>query len=302
MALLSVLIPSRSERFLRQTVEDLLKHATSSIEVIVCLDGAWPVEPLPDTDPRLRIIHLGSPRGMRACINAAAGVARGEYLMKIDAHCKVAEGFDEILKADCADDWVVIPRRKRLDAENWDIQDVGKPDVDYEFLSYPLWKPDEVGIHGTIWTERIKERLRKPEYDLDDNPAFQGSCYFTTRKHWERIGGLPEEGYFSFIGEPQQLGMKTWLSGGRVVINKAIWIAHLHKGKRYGRGYSISNSELKAGNAYSCSYWMNDSWPEAKYTMEWFVSEKFPDMPTWPNDWKEKWNEYTRKDLQQIPA
>lgn len=292
MSLLSVLIPSRNERFLRQTVEDLLRHATQEIEIIVALDGAWPVEALPD-DKRVKVIHFGSPRGMRACINAAAGVARGKYLMKVDAHCMVSEGFDEMLKQNCEDDWVVIPRRKRLDAELWAIQDVGKPDVDYEYLSYPLWKEEEEpGLHGTIWTQRIIERRDKPEYEIDDNPAFQGSCYFTTRKHWDRIGGLPEEQYYSFIGEPQQLGMKTWLSGGRVVICKSAWIGHLHKGRKYGRGYSISGSELKAGNSYSCSYWMNDSWPDAKYTMDWFVNEKFPGMPHWPSDWREKWEAY----------
>ena len=73
---------------------------------------------------------------MRNAINSAAAIAKGKYLLKTDAHCMFGEGFDEILKAECDDDWVVIPRRKRLDAENWAIQDVGKPDVDYEYLSF----------------------------------------------------------------------------------------------------------------------------------------------------------------------
>lgn len=299
MALLSVIIPSKSERFLRQTVEDALKHASQEIEVICALDGAWPVEELPD-DPRIRILHFGAARGMRACINAAVGVSRGEYLMKSDAHIKFSEGFDEVLKANCADDWVVIPRRKRLDAENWDIQDVHKPDVDYEYLSYPLWKEDaEPGLHGTIWTQRIRERFGKPEYEIDDNPSFQGSCYFLTRKHWDRIGGMPEEGYYGFQGEPQQIGMKTWLSGGRVVINKLAHVAHLHKGSKYGRMYSVNRDEIKAGNTFSTRFWMGDKWSEAKYTMEWFINDKFPDMPYWPSDWREKWNEYERANYPQ---
>lgn len=295
MALLSVLIPSRNERFLRQTIEDLLKHATEEIEIIVALDGAWPVETLPD-DPRIRIIHFGAVRGMRACINAAAGVARGAYLMKTDAHCHFAEGFDEVLKAHCDTDWVVIPRRKRLDAENWTIEATSRPDIDYEYLSYPLWKAgEEPGLHGTIWNERIRERFGKPEYEIDDNPAFQGSCWFTTKRFFDNtVQGLQEEGFGTFIAEPQELGMKAWLSGGAVKVNKLTWYAHLHKGSRYGRGYSFDKDDRKSGNAFSCHYWMGDQWPKAKYTMEWFVNEKFPGMPYWSTDWRERWTEHEK--------
>ena len=106
MAKVSVLIPARNERFLVQTVADVLQKATGSIEIIVVLDGYWPEPQLPDW-PDLVIIHRGRARGMRAAINAAAAIAKGDYLMKTDAHCMFGEGFDEILKADCEDDWIV---------------------------------------------------------------------------------------------------------------------------------------------------------------------------------------------------
>ena len=286
MAKLSVIIPSRNERFLPQTVDDIFKKATGDVEVITVLDGYWPDPPLPDY-PNMILIHRSQARGMRAAINAAASIAKGDFLMKTDAHCMFAEGFDEVLKADCDGDWLVVPRRKRLDAERWEIQDVGKPDVDYEFLSYPYWKPDEVGIHGTIWTKRIIERLGKPEYDVDDDMSFQGSCWFMTANHFKRLGGMQEKGYGTFIGEPQEIGLKTWLGGGRQVVNKKTWYAHLHKGKKYGRGYSINKSELVTGNAYSVDYWMNNHWPERKHDIQWLI-EKFWPVPTWPED-RELW-------------
>ena len=285
--LLSIIIPSKNEIFLQKTVEDILQKARGDIEVIPILDGYWPTPPLKD-DKRVKILHLGQAGGMRNAINSGVAISNGEFIMKCDAHCMFDEGFDVKLQADIEDNWVVIPRRKRLDAENWSIQDVGKPDVDYEFLSFPYWKLDEVGIHGTVWTDRIRQRLNKPEYDIDDNPGFQGSCWFMHKKHFnECLEGMQEEGYGTFIGEPQEIGMKTWLSGGRLVVNKKTWYAHLHKGRKFGRGYFIDKRELKKGNAYSVEYWMNDRWPKAKRTMEWFVNEKFPDMPTWPKDWKE---------------
>ncbi len=132
--MLSILIPSRNETFLVNTICDLLQKAEGEIEIIVVLDGYWTQ---PVADERVRYIHRGEALGMRAALNAAVCLAKGEFLMKIDAHCMVDQGFDVKLAADCEENWVVIPRRKRLDADNWCVQDVGKPDVDYEYLSCP---------------------------------------------------------------------------------------------------------------------------------------------------------------------
>ena len=283
MSKLSVVIPSRNELFLPQTVNDLLTKASGEIEVIAVLDGYWPDPQIPD-HKNLIIIHRGQARGMRNAINSAAGIASGKYLMKCDGHCMFAEGFDEVLKADCDDNWVVIPRRKRLDAENWCVADDHRKPIDYEFLGYPYRKEGHVGIHGTVWGKRTEERMNKPEYDIDDNMAFQGSCWFTTKDHfWNRIEGLQEEGYGTFIGEPQEIGMKTWLGGGRLIVNKKTWYAHLHKGKRYGRGYFMNRNETSAGNLYSCHYWMENKWEKRKHDISWLI-EKFWPVPGWPED------------------
>ena len=285
---LSVIIPSRNELFLPQTINDLLTKASGEIEVIAVLDGYWQHEKwdppfLPD-HKNLTILHRGYSRGMRNGINSAAAIATGKYLMKVDGHCMFAEGYDEILKADCDDNWVVIPRRKRLDAENWCPRDDGRKDIDYEFLSYPYWKPEEVGIHGTVWGKRMEERFNKPEYDIDDNMSFQGSCWFTTLDHyWKRIGGLQEEGYGTFIGEPQEVGLKTQLGGGRLITNKKCWYAHLHKGRQYGRGYYMNKRETTAGNAYSVNYWMRNLWPDRVHDISWLIEQFWP-VPTWPED------------------
>lgn len=285
MAKVSVLIPSRNEQFLPHTVDDLIAKAGGEVEIIAVLEGYWPDPPLPDYD-NLVLIHNAKARGMRAAINAAASIATGEYLMKCDAHCMFAEGYDLALQADCDGDWLVIPSRYSLDAENWDILDTGKARVDYHYLSYPD-SPGK-GIHGSVWNERRRERFNKPEYDIDDEMSFQGSCWFMTKRHyWDFLGGMSEEGYGTFIQEPQEIGLKTWLGGGRVVVNKKTWYAHLHKGKKYGRGYFLSKRECKAGNDYSCDFWFNNRWEGRVHDFEWLI-DKFSPVPTWPSDWKER--------------
>lgn len=290
MPKVSVLIPSRNERFLPQTVSDILANARGDIEVIAVLDGYTPNPPLPE-HPNLILLQRGHSMGMRAAINGAAAIAKGEYLVKCDAHCAFDEGFDVTLLENIEKDWIVIPRRKRLDAENWCIQDVGKPDVDYHYLSCPITNPDNYSMHGAVWNARGKERS-DPRYDIDETPSFQGSFWMMHRDHFFKfLGGMSEEGYGTFCQEPQEIGMKTWLGGGRVMVNKKTWYAHLHKGRKYGRGYPQGKEEIKAGHEWSARYWMNNRWADRIHDIEWFV-ERFHPMPTWTENWTAFRNEH----------
>lgn len=281
--MVSIIIPSRNERFLPQTVRDLLKNGTD-IEVIVVLDGYWDYA-LPYDDKRLKIIHRGKARGMRDGINSAAAIAKGEWLMKCDAHCMFGEGFDEILKADCADNWVVIPRRYSLDAENWKPREDKEP-IDAMHYFYPFLHPDDLGLHGRPWMQRGRERKH---ILIDEDLTFQGSCWFMHRDHFhKRLGGLSEVGYETFMGEPQEIGLKTQLGQweGKVMRNKKTWYAHLHKGKTYGRMYSMSQSERVRGNAYSFDFWWNNRWTERKHDIDWLI-ERFMPMPGWKTNWRQ---------------
>lgn len=285
MAKTSVIIPSRNEQFLPQTINDIFAKAAGDIEIIVTLDGYWP-DPILEERPNLILIHRSKAQGMRAAINSAAAVATGQYLMKTDAHCMFGEGFDEILKADCDDDWLVIPRRVSLDAETWAIANTGKSPVDYEYLSCPNQNGNDAGIHGRVWRDRARDRLG---IEIDDNMSFQGSCWFISRDYYvNRLGGLSDEGYGTFIQEPQELGLKVWLGGGRQVINKKTWYAHLHKGNRYGRGYFLSKRETHAGTLYAADFWLNNRWPDRVHDLSWLI-ERFWPVPSWPDDWASLW-------------
>lgn len=285
---LSVIIPSRNERFLNNTIQSLLDNSVEDIEVIAVIDENYP-EKLID-DKRISYVHFGSPRGMRAGINAASAVATGEFLMKSDGHCMFGPGFDKILKENCDDNWVVIPRRKRLDAENWKIMDVGKPDIDYHYLCFPeRGKEHDWGMHGVKWQSKDIQR-KNPKYDIDDTMSFQGSCWFM-KKGWfeKRMGGrLDDNFYGSFAQEPQEIGLKTWLGGGAIKVNKKIWYAHLHKGPRLGKMYRYTMDDENAiiqKHNLSARHWMRNEEPGMIHKIEWLV-EKFWPVPTWPLDRK----------------
>lgn len=288
---LSVIIPNRNSPFTTKTIQDILEKSVGEVEIIVNVDENWP-DPLFD-DKRVTYIHPGTPRGMRWGINAAVALAKGKYIMKTDDHCMFAQGFDKMLiENHLEDNWVQIPRRYSLDAENWKINE-GRPFRDYHYLCFPAkGKAHDEGMHGVEWWSRQKERSA-PEYDIDDTPSLQGSCWFMTKNHFDNfLHGLSEEGYGTFSQESQEIGLKTWLGGGRMVVNKKTWYAHLHKGNHYGKMYHLSradNSEQVEGTNWSAKHWMNNEEPGMIHTMEWFVTEKFPNMPTWEPNWKEIW-------------
>lgn len=280
---LSVVIPNRNSPFTTKTIEDVLKNAGCEVEVIVNVDENWP-EPLVE-DERVHYIHPSAPIGLRAGINACVAMAKGKYIMKCDDHVAFGPNFGKILiESHLEDNWVQIPRRYALDAENWKIEERtdNKYPIDYMYIDFPRkGKEHDDGMHGVHWKRDRAE-------EIDDTPSMQGSCYFMTKHHFEvTLGMLSEVGYGQFAQEAQEIGFKTWLGGGALKVNKKTWYAHLYKGNKYGRFYKFPGGTVEASN-WSAEHWLNDREPNMIYKFEWFINEKFPGMPGWPIDWKEQ--------------
>lgn len=265
--LVSIIIPSRNEKYLQKTINDLLSKATGPIEVIAVLDGYWPQVQEIVQDKRVHYIHFGVSHGMRACINAGVSIAQGEFILKSDAHCMFSQGYDKALKADCSDNWVVVPRRKRLDPEKWEILDNGKPDVDYMYLSNDL--------HGVIWNEKAIERK---DIMVDDLMSSQGSCWFMKRTYFDWLELMDEEHYGTFAQEFQEIGLKAWLSGGKVKVNKNCWYAHWHKEE--GRGYSLDKAEVIKAENYTKQWKAPTFWHKQIFTLDWLIW-RFRPVPSW---------------------
>lgn len=290
MPQLSVIIPSRNSPFLTKTIEDVLQKSVLDIEVIVNIDENWPDPPL--NDKRVIYIHPGSPKGMKWGINNCEALARGKYLMKTDDHCTFAESFDKVLiENHQKDNWVQIPRRYSLDAENWKV-DEKRPYVDYQYLCFPTrGKAHDEGMHDVFWPERQNQRA-DPKYDIDDTMTMQGSCWFMTKNYFDNfLHGLNERDYGNIAQEAQEISNKTWLGGGRLVVNKKTWYAHLHKGRHYGRMYKLNDNEEVIAHNKAASFWMNNKWTERIHDIDWLIGKFWP-IPTWEPSWKEIWASY----------
>ncbi|MBN2591640.1 MAG: glycosyltransferase [Sedimentisphaerales bacterium] len=277
--MLSVVITALNEPYLQRTIDSVFDMAGGEVEVIAVLDGYR--NEIRD-HKNLTLIYHCKPHGQRHSINEAASLARGKYLMKLDAHCILGKGFDVILKKDCEPDWTVIPRRHGVIEDKWKRRP-GK--VDYMRLTCPD-EPGDLGLRAKAW----------PEYRsrgnglIDDVMTCQGSGWFQYLDTFWRLGGLDEKhGHWGAMG--CEIGNKTWLSGGRVVVNKNTWYAHWQRGRKHtkdditttSRFYHLPRKVVKDAHAYAKDLWLNNKWPLQKRDFNWLLKKFWP-IPGW-----EKW-------------
>src|SRR3989344_2617593 len=285
----SLIIPSRNEPLLTKMLEDTFSKASGEIEIIVVLDGPT-IYPLPKKRPDLIFIEKARPEGLRPAVNDAAKIATGKYIMKSDAHVAFCPSFDAVLQSDIEDNWMSIPRRFDLNPNSW--EPITDTQVDYYYLGFPFERPDFI-MADMPWPTKMRERANVA---IDDLMTFGGSVWFTTLSHFNKLGGMNTEGYGTFAVEQQELGLKTWLGGGRVIINKNAWYAHYGEGHTQ-RPYHRDMRDNVRGCIYSAHYWTENKWPKRVHDFKWLV-EKFWPLPTrghrtsrerhsWPANWRD---------------
>lgn len=263
----SIIIPARNEIYLQKTIESVCAAAKSDYEIIAVCDGYWPNPPIKD-HPKVHIIHHTEPVGQRAATNEGVRLARKKYILKIDGHTILDEGFDIKLAQDCQPDWTVVPLMYGLDAEKWEKKN--KRPASFMCVTYDSEK--------ILRTEYWFSFEKRPEgkKDIADLMSCMGNFIFMERERYWQLGGLDENhGSWGQVGV--EVALKSWLSGGRMVLNKKTWFAHLW---RKQCPYSLHRSDVDKARTYSTDLWMNDRWLLAKRPLSWLV-EKFAPVPTW---------------------
>jgi glycosyltransferase involved in cell wall biosynthesis len=302
MTFLSVIIPARNEPYLQKTVDDVFAKADGAIEVIVVIDGG--------NDRLLKrsglnVIYHDRPQGTRRSLNEAIKKASGEYVLKLDAHCMVSKGFDDILISEHNPEWIVTMPRYSLDPEKWQKK-FPRP-VCYEYIKWPLDKFDETGNIGGLTPKKIRgpgnqnlgfywAEKKFADIIIDDIQTCNAACWFLTKEKYSKIGGLDER-LWNFHIDGVEIGFKAWLSGGALKINKNCYHAHYFKSDKK-RTVNLNRAAMRNTQHYSTWYWTHDQWLKATRKFEWFV-EKFWPIPTWPDDWKEQFKKIPPIKLEQ---
>lgn len=254
MVKLSVVIPSYKDPYHEKTVKDLLDNSElgDQLEIISVFDGYWPSWEMVE-DPRRRIVHLGKNRGMRGAINAGVAVARGEFFMRLDEHCKFAKGYDKALTDACKENEVMTAKRFFLDPVKWEVMDI-EP-VEHEKLVIQDCGEGVKKFAGQRWRSRDKEQK---DVMISETLAMQGSMWIANTEFFKKtVGELQTEGYGPLIQDSVEVCMKYWQAGGRLMLNKNTWFAHKHRS--FPRTHNNGTPEVPAkctdGYAYALKVW-----------------------------------------------
>ena len=294
---LSILIPARNEQFLARTVQDILENKEGATEIIVVLDGEWANPPLPQHSD-LTVIYNPVSIGQRAATNQACRLSNAKYIIKTDAHCAFDKGFDVKLMADMQDDWTVVPTMKNLHAFDWVCKSCthrlyqgptpakcpkcNEPTMEREMI----WKPRKgvtsytYRFDNTLHFQYWKELADRQEGDLIESMGLQGSFFMLTRqKYWEL--DICDEKHGSWGQQGVEVSCKTWLSGGKVMVNKKTWYAHMFRtqGGDFGFPYELKGSDVEKARSYSRELWFKNKWDKAIYPLSWLIERFNP--PGW---------------------
>jgi len=272
--MLSVIIPARNETYLERTIKNVLKNSRGEIEIIVILDG-WIPDPQIKTDNRVTFLHYKDSIGQRKAINEGVKRCKGKYIMKLDAHCAVDEGFDVKLAQDCEYDWTVVPRMYNLDHKTW-LPKRHKL-TDYMYISsMTADKP----FRAMYYTGKEYHKLHKNKALIDDIMCCMGPCFFMYKDRFLELGGC-DEAHGGWGQQGVEVSLKAWLSGGSLKVNKKTWFAHWFRGD-VGFPYSLSGKAVQKARKYSQNLWLNNKWDKQTRKLDWVINKFNP--PEWEKE------------------
>lgn len=297
---LSICIPARHEMFLKNTVEDILKNKEDDTEIIIGLDGQWSDPPL-DQHPDVNVIYVPESMGQRAMTNLCVKLSKAKYVMKLDAHCAFDKGFDrKMLEAfkESGDNVTMMPTMKNLHAFDWKCYKCGWKKYQgptplkcescgdtTQMKRKMIWEPRpgssnysfcfDSEPHFQYWSEFTKRN--DDGGDLTETMSIQGSCFMMTReKYWEL--NISDESFGSWGSQGIEVACKTWLSGGRVLVNKNTWYAHMFRtqGGDFGFPYPQQESKIQAAKAQARELFFNNKWDKQIYPLSWLIDKFWP--------------------------
>ena len=318
---LSVIIPSRQEKYLGRTIQNILDCAEMNTEVIAVLDGYLPDPPLEFDSERFRWLYFEQPIGQRGATNKGVEASTAKYVAKLDAHCAVDQGFDRKLiepyeSGEIGMDVTTIPRMYYLHVFDWVCDKCGARYYQADpvpmclkchgetFHEEMVWKPRwEKGpvdfgrfdylIHWQYWPRYTRRRPEAEKADIADVMSAIGACFFMPRARFHEIDGLDEaHGFWGQFGA--EISCKSWLSGGRQVVNKRTWYAHFFRVGKLGFPYQISGDAQERAKIYSRNLWMNNLWDKQTRPLSWLVDHFWP-VRGWDRPEAKEVLDYVRK-------
>ena len=117
--------------------------------------------------------------------------------------------------------------------------------------------------------------------DLRESLSIQGSCFMITKEKYFELDICSEVDFHSWGQQGVEVACKTWLSGGRVLVNMNTWYAHMFRtrGGDFGFPYSNPQDKVNENREKSRELFQKDKWPLATRKFQWLLDKFNP--PEW---------------------
>lgn len=218
----SIVIPTLNEGDLLRMTVDSIRDQTRhpDWEVLVIDDGSTDgsTAPFREGDERVRVID-GNGVGVARARNLGARHATGEYVVFLDAHCRVSPGW--------------------LDAF---AETLATPDVGLTGPTFTRLEAPEPRGCGMVWKDATLdpnwyELASEHPYEV---PLTTGACQAFRRETFEKLGRY-EDGFTRWGFEDVEICLRAWVLGYRVVVSPAAVVAHYFREKRY---YEVDDFDI----------------------------------------------------------
>ena len=122
---------------------------------------------------------------------------------------------------------------------------------------------------------------------------------YDCQHYHKRLGDLDVKRWGTWSCEQREISLKTWLGGGKVMVNKNVWNAHYQRNIDERRKLVPEYSRKKDLHIHRdfALYFLNNQWEGQVHKFDWLI-ERFWPLPNimtrtygekypWPDDWRE---------------
>ena len=255
--ILSIIIPSRCEEFLQQTIDDIFLHSElgNDMEVLVGLDGWFPKKENGTYDlelkdwaaefkfsPRIKLFHNLEPIGQRAMQNKLIRYSDAKYIMKLDAHVSMSQGFDKVMVEimEANPNIVLVPALGNLHVYDWICPlkhrtYQGKKDKceqcgDSNLKKELVWEISSKLYSDFYFDKDLIFQFGDPErFDmLGEVKGVQGSGFMVSRENYWKWN-LCDESWGSWGQQGYEVYKKTIKNGGKVFCTRKSFMGHFFR-------------------------------------------------------------------------
>jgi hypothetical protein len=202
------------------------------------------------------------------------------------------------------DNWTVVPTMFNLHAFSWKCMKCGKltyqgphptkcEDCDNtkNFTRKLIWQPrwnrktESWNFDKDLHFQYDNEFKKRPGCgDIVETMSLIGACFMLTKEKWFELNVCDEE-HGSWGQQGTELSCATWMSGGRLVVNRKTWFSHLFRTQKdFGFPYPQSNTQVNHAREYSREKWTTGKFDKQVRPMSWIIEHFWP-VPGWsPED------------------